>query len=367
VTAGLNRYGVVARPNDTRQITREVGIEENTWAPVDLRPILAGERTSEPPSILQREDGPCLLYPGKVHSLYGEPEAGKGWVVLAATAEQLRAGERVVYIDFEDDAETAVERLRALGVDDELIGESFIYLRPDEPLKPSELSRAELDGALNPPPSLIVIDGLTEALAVEGIDLNSNSDVADWIVLLPRRVARSTGAATVIIDHQAKDSDGRGRWAIGAQHKLAGVHVAYSIKAIKPFGRGLDGSSRINVEKDRPGHVRRHADERVVAEVRFSSELESGSVALTLEPPNAEAWQPTEKMEAISLVLEGAPEGMSRAQIVRSVVGKEKTLDEAIRLLAAEGRIEVDHLGPGKASIHRSVSAFRAPVEGGGK
>jgi len=355
------------RAGNTRQVATELEIEENTWAPVDLEPILAGERTSEPPTILRREDGPCLLYPGKVHSLYGEPEAGKGWVVLSAAAEQLLAGERVVYIDFEDDAETAVERLRALGVDDELIGASFVYLRPDEPLKPSELSRAELDGALDPPPSLIVIDGLTEALAIEGIDLNSNSDVADWIVLLPRRVARATGAATVIIDHQAKDGDGRGRWAIGAQHKLAGVHVAYSIKAIKPFGRGLDGSSRISVEKDRPGHVRRHADERVVAEVKFSSDLESGSVAMTFEPPNAETWKPTEKMETISLLLEKATAGMSGRQIVDAVGGKEKTVKEALRVLEAEGHIEVERLGSGKPSIHRSVSAYRAPIEGGEK
>lgn len=345
----------------------ELELDESTWTPVNLGPILAGKQRAEPPSILRREDGVCLLYRGKVHALYGEPEAGKGWVALAATAEQLKAGDRVVYIDFEDDPETAVERLRALGVEDEAIRDRFIYVRPDEPLKPNELSRAALDAALDPPPSLVVIDGMTEALALEGKDLNSNSDVADWIVLLPRRIARVTGAATVVIDHQTKDGDNRGRWAIGAQHKLAGVHVAYSIKVVKPFGRGLAGSSRLSVQKDRPGHVRRSAQERVVAEVRVASEGEDGRVALTVEPPNAGSWQPTEKMEAISAVLEAAKEGLSRTALLQAVEGKAATIDEAIRHLRAEGHVEVEALGSGRRTIHRSLKPYRAPDEGSEK
>ena len=38
----------------------------------------------------------------------------------------------------------------------------------------------------------------------------------------------------------------------GAQHKLAGVDVAYSLRVLEPFGRGTNGSVRISVERIAP-------------------------------------------------------------------------------------------------------------------
>lgn len=358
-----SRNGKARKPDTAlvEKLQSELDMEASTWAPVDLAPILAGEQTTEPPSILPREDGACLLYRGKVHSLYGEPEAGKGWVALRAAASELEAGERVVYVDFEDEASTAVERLIALGADPEAIAERFCYLRPDEPLQ-SELSKAELEAALEPAPSLVVIDGMTEALALESIDLNDNTEVAKWITRFPRRVAYNTAAAVLIIDHQTKDGDSRGRFAIGAQHKLAGIHAAYSIKPVKPFGRGLNGSSRIQVEKDRLGHVRKHAEERVIAEMAFKS-AEDGTVTLELKPPNPDKWRPTEKMEEISVHLEAEPDGLSRTAIIRAVGGRDKTTDDAIRFLRAEQFIKIESEGKGKPNLHRSLKPYRAPVE----
>jgi hypothetical protein len=343
------------------RLRAKLDMESTTWAPVDLIPILAGEETAEPPSILQREDGASLLYRAKLHSLYGEPEAGKGWVALKAAADELDGGARVVYVDFEDEAVTAVERLNALGVDQELIRDCFCYLRPDEPLQ-SELSHAEWASALEPRPSLVVIDGMTEALALEGIDLNDNTAVASWMIRFPRRVAYDSGAAVLIIDHQTKDSESRGRFAIGAQHKLAGIHVAYSIKVVKPFGRGLDGASRIKVEKDRLGHVRKNAQEKVIAEMEFKSQPED-RVSVELWPPNPEPeqWQPTQKMEEVSLVLETADGPLSRNAIVKAVGGREKTIDGAIRALEAEKHIRIKRGGEGKTTWHHSVEPYRAP------
>ena len=347
---------------DVERLRAELDMESSTWAPIDLASILAGEQTTSPPSILPRSDEVSLLYRGKIHSLYGEPEAGKGWVALLAAASQLDAGERVVYIDFEDDPETAVERLRALDVPVEAIESRFRYLRPDEPL--SESSRVDLEAALTPRPSLVVIDGMTEALAMEGINLNDNTEVAKWIVGLPRRIARNTGAAVLIIDHQAKDGASRGKFAIGAQHKLAGIHAAYSIKAVKPFGRGLNGGSQIKVEKDRPGHVRRHADEKVIAEMSFTSEPDSGAVMIELSPPNPEQWRPADRdrMEAVSLVVEGTP-GLSRNAIRRAVPGKDKRTDEAIRILVAEGFVRQEGGGGrGRSVNHYSEKPYRQPT-----
>ena len=62
------------------------------WRPVDLGPILAGETVDESPSILRRTDDVGLLYPGKLHALYAEPEGVKTWLALAACHEQIQLG-----------------------------------------------------------------------------------------------------------------------------------------------------------------------------------------------------------------------------------------------------------------------------------
>jgi hypothetical protein len=230
--------------------------------------------------MLTRADGEQLLYAGKIHSVAGEPESGKGWFALRCLDERLAAGEHVLYIDFEDEAHTVVGRLLALGVDPERIRSHFHYVRPDEPL--SDAGRAEIERVLiERKPTLAVIDGLTDALAIHGVDLRDNTEVANWMRALPCTL-RDGGAAVVINDHVVKDSDSRGRWAIGAQHKLAKVDVSYHLRVQEPLGRGLTGRVLIRVEKDRPGHVRQLAAGRTVAELVAVGD-ERGTMAITLE------------------------------------------------------------------------------------
>ena len=134
---------------------------------------------------------------------------------------------RVLWIDFEDDERGVVGRLKALGVPDDVILARFGYINPDEPLgdgvKRIARSRVDLAEALGEPWDLVVIDGVTESMALEGFNLNDNTDAADWQRRLPKYAARTTGAPVACIDHVTKSSENRGRWAIGAQHKLAGT------------------------------------------------------------------------------------------------------------------------------------------------
>jgi hypothetical protein len=188
-----------------------------SWAPVELGPVLDGTQPDPPPAILTRTDGRALLYAGRVHALFGEPEACKGWIALTATAEALDGGARVLYVDFEDTAASVTSRIMALGAATDVIRERFVYVRPDEPLE--KAGRADLEAAAEGA-VLAVLDGITEALTLHGLDLASNGDVAAWLDLLPRPLAR-TGAAVLTIDHVVKDRENRGRYAIGAQHKAA--------------------------------------------------------------------------------------------------------------------------------------------------
>lgn len=324
----------------------------STWAPVDLGPVLAGDQVDEPPTALTRADERCLLYRGKVHGLHGEPEAGKGWIAMQASAESIEKDEHVAYFDFEDDARTATARLRALGVEDAAIRARFHYVRPNEPL--SNTVRPDLELALEPTPSLVIVDGVTEALTLAGLNLSDNTEVATWLDMVPRWIRDATGAAVVLIDHVTKDRETRGRFAIGAQHKLAGVDVAYSIRVTETFGRGVDGRAEIRVGKDRPGHVRQYAKDDVVAEVRFASEP-GGGMRVSVLPPDPEGWRPTKRMKEVSQAIEANP-GLIARKVREYVGGRASTTDEAIRLLIAHEFVQVRK--EGQASCHYSVRPY---------
>jgi hypothetical protein len=173
-----------------------------TWAPISLADVIGGVM-EEPPSILTRTDGHCLLYPGRVHALQAEPESLKSWLALKACAALLRRFEAVVYFDFEDSPSAIVGRLNALGIPDQVIVDCFSYVRPDEPL--TDQAIADLDKhTIDRKPSLAIIDGLTEAFSRQGLNPLDNGDVAAWLDLLPRRLA-CAGTAVLTLDHVVKD------------------------------------------------------------------------------------------------------------------------------------------------------------------
>ena len=308
--------------------------------------------------MLSRSDGKSLLYASKQHGVHGEPESGKGWLVCRATADVLGAGGHVFYFDFEDCAETLVERLLALGVEGQAIRDRLHYIRPDEPLT-DEVWERELSVAFTASPELVVIDGVTEALALHNLSLKENDDIAKWQKLLPRR-AQATGAAVVQVDHVSKDREGRRQFAIGGQHKLAAIDVAYSLERIEPLGRGREGVINIVIAKDRPGYVREYAEGgKHVALMRVVSE-DDGQVRITLEPPRerAETFRPTGQMERVSHAIEETP-GLGKAALRGLVKGKNDVKDAALELLLAENYVEQGTDGKGRTHKLFSLKPYR--------
>lgn len=274
----------------------------SSWAPVDLVALLAEDYEPPRAEILRRSDGVALLYPGKLHSLHGESESGKSWVALIASTEVLADGDHVLFVDHESDAVTVVDRLLALGVERAVISDRFHYLRPDEPV-----NGAVFGEVLTRPYRLAVVDGVTEGISVEGLSSNDADQVAEWIRKVPRRIATATGAATVVVDHVTKTRDGRGRFALGSQHKMnALTGAAYTVDVATPFGRGQVGQLVLRVGKDRPGAVRPHAGppspvDRTaeVARVRIDAR-DPKSIAVRLEGWSTPGAEPTAERDAFT-------------------------------------------------------------------
>lgn len=335
-----------------------------TWNPVDLTTALDGNGPPEP-TMLTRDDGQQLLYAGRVHAFNAESESGKSWLACAATAERLTEGEHVLYLDFEDHATGIVGRLQALGVERDAIINQLHYIRPDDPI--DAVATAALERILTDHhPTLAIIDGVTEVMVQNGWSINDNDDAARFLLALPRRIARHD-VAVVLIDHVPKDREQRGRYGIGAQHKLAGVDGAtYRLEVTKPFGIGRTGTSSITVTKDRPGHVRGYAlsGEKVGTLTLVS--LPDGNVDLSIHTPDGDLSEirtrPTTLMERVSetiQTLNDAGVQPTRNGILTDVQGKKKWTAEALRLLVAEGYVTVV-AGPNRSQLHTLTKPYIA-------
>ncbi|WP_018350967.1 AAA family ATPase [Longispora albida] len=343
-----------------------------TWAPVDLTAHLDGTFVPEAASLFPRVDGPALLYPGRVHSFHGESESGKSLVAQAECARLLTLGLPVLYLDFESDAAAVVARLLELGAGVEDIRHNFRYVRPESSPRANVLEHEAWVRLLMEPCDLAIVDGVTDALGLHGASSTDNDDVSAFMREVPRQIARRTGAAVVLIDHVSKDSESRGRFAIGGQAKMAALDgAAYMVEVVEVLGRGLLGAVSLRVAKDRPGAVRPHCGPwrktdrsqeaaRVVVDSRTP-----GRIAVTVGPPQNAApgtsgeraeFRPTALMDKVSRYVEFAPGSMNA--IESGVPGNREAKRKAVRQLVTEGYL-TEAAGPRGARIFTSARPYR--------
>jgi len=284
---------------------------ESSWIP---KAIVETELVDEePPSMLRREDGNCLLYAGKINAIFGESESGKTWLALEAIRQELDKNNIVFYIDFEDSARGILNRLKTMRVPTEKF-KFFRYANPDTRLEPGigELMRTEIMAYL---PTLIVVDGVNAAMNLLGLDLEKNKDATHFsqTVLKPLRVG---GAGILTIDHVTKSKDNRGNYAIGAQAKRADIDgAAFAVSVSLPFGRGIDGALDITCTKDRPGFVRAICPDAKTVGVANLRSLPDGGISVSITGGSVKTSTREQKMEAVCELLRSHGYEMGRNQI----------------------------------------------------
>lgn len=350
-------YSGTADPGDLLQQARDrldtlPADAGSTLAWADIPAIIAGGvAPTVDADYLTRTDGQALLYAGKLHFLWGEPSAGKGWIALTACRQVLEADGTVVYLDLEDTDAGIVSRLLALQVRPEQLGR-FHLVRPRGPLGPAELGDLE-QRARAANPDLLVIDGLAEALMNDEADENDNIEVTRWLRTRPRRLAEATGAAVLMIDHVAKAKDDRGGWGRGAGAKKAAIDgAAYIVEVREAFSRHVPGRIDLIVSKDRQGAV---GPTGAVAAHFHIEPAGGGSVVTTrVEPPSADEAEgkPTDAMTALSAAI-ASNEGQSGAQLSKLVRYRPAVVSQALRALELGGYVLGEKKGNGRIWWHR--------------
>ena len=338
--------------------------EATSWSPIDLTAVLNGTYKVQPPTYMQRTDGVALLYPGKVNGVHGESESGKSLLMHAVTAEELAAGRRVLFIDFESDQATVVTRILMLGATAEQISANLHYIRPECNPLALAAERQAWEQLMQTRYSLAVMDGVTEAFSVYGVGSMDNDEVSTWGRNVPRQIAQRTGAAVVLIDHVTKSTEGRNRFAIGAQAKMSYLTGAsYSVEVIAPIGVGMAGKLAIRIGKDRPGLVRPHggewrkSDRTQEIAVALIDSSDGNGINYALVPPRdfTDIGAPdkhAQLSEDILRAIQDAPNPLSYRALSAVVRGNQEAKRAAIQKLISAGHIET-FPGPKNAILHR--------------
>lgn len=239
------------------KLTKVQGYEPSSWRPFDPAQYYDSEPTL--PTILHRQDGQALIYPGLAHSFVGPFESLKTWCAMLACKEVMAQGGNVIYLDFEGAPAPFFRRMRTMGVPLYTLMKRMAYIQPRDPLldrnrfTSGALELGVIGMTYNP--QLIVTDGVTEAYSLHGWDVNVATDVARYHKLIHRRFSGSV--TTIEIDHVAKDPNPMGRiTALGSQHKESGIDGAvFEFRVQETGGIGGRSSAAIYLVKDREGYL----------------------------------------------------------------------------------------------------------------
>jgi hypothetical protein len=348
--------------------------DHTSYWPINLAALFDAGYQPKQPEIGERKDGQPLFYRGKCHACNGEGESGKSWFLLIGCLQAIRAGEHVLYLDYEDNEETLVTRLLALGATAGQVLEYLHYMAPSEATfmftsqgvkyTPAHFELHETMDRYEP--TFVVIDGVTEAMWQHMLDPEKNGEFTIFHENFTRPLARK-GAATAYIDHVTKDKESRGKYAIGGVHKYNAMDgVVFSFHPLTSFGVGRHGSSRIKIEKDRPGQLRQHTpDGKHVADLHLISDPVTHELTWEVRAPDDNgtgvAFRPTHYMEKLWEWISKRNESEihpTARQIDDSGLGAAKYLRQARALLVAEGFVTTT-VGARNALHHLASTPYR--------
>lgn len=318
---------------DSADSLRELD-EVDSWAPTGAEMVLAilsGAVPAPEPAVgLVRSDGHRFLYPGLEHALIGEMEAGKSWFALACVAAELAAGHRVGYVHFEeaDPTSTYLRLNRQFGVSSAALLERFWFVGPERRITVTDVERLLSAGA----PSLVVLDGVNEAMALHGMGIFDADGAADFRRRLVKPWKRC-GAAVLSLDHVSKSEEGRSSgYAYGAVGKGNGLDGAMlQLDSVEPFGDGRRGVSNVYVTKDRHGQLRklgRQKESRVsAARVWFVGQM-------VIDATTPGAWRMEFRPPAPADIAPDADQDFLGQE--RRAAAREAELDAAVLLAVVE-------------------------------
>lgn len=322
------------------------GTQPDSWQPINLATL------PDTPPIKPTLGGVGIVYPGKRHVFSGPPESAKTLAAYCVGINTIRAGGTIILIDFEMGSYDARDRLTELGATPQEIA-AVHYLEPSEPATDPRIQRL-----VQLQPHLVIIDAAAGAYDLQGLDDNKRGDVEKLARLYVRSFWRAN-IASIFIDHVVKNTETRGKYAIGSERKLGGTDVHLGFETITPIQRGSTGLYKVVTHKDRGGYLQRGH----LANLELASDT-SHQISWQFKPAEHAApdapFRPTTLMERISGWLRLQQEPVSRKRVEDGVKGHNaKAKRTALDVLIAEGFV-TETAGPRNAKLVQNVRPYKA-------
>ncbi len=326
-------------------MTVQLETQIDSWQPINLADL------PDKPPVTPNLGNTGLIYPGKRHVFSGPPESAKTLAAYCILIQTAAAGGNALLIDFEMGAYDARQRLYELGATPDQINR-ILYLEPDTPATPHTINNL-----IEYNPDLVVIDAAAGAYELQNYDDNKRGDVQK-LSSLYIGIFWHNGIATITIDHVVKDTETRGRYAIGSERKLGSADVHYGFDTITPISRGTAGKYKLTTHKDRAGYMKRGH----FADLQLESDPETHQIAWTFTEAQTTSdegyFRPTHLMEKASIDLEHRTEPVSRNQVCLAVGGTKEYVLKALDALVRELYVtETD--GPNRSKLLTSERRYR--------
>ena len=303
------------------------------------------------PALVERVDGETVLYAHKLTTIVGEPGFGKSWLALLMGYDAARDHDaRIVWLDYEDKAQTLADRAASIGALD-LVQKNFVFLNTAVLDDPEAMSNA-IAWASFQPQVLVVIDSAESAgCPSDGADVAPwfRANIDPWL---------ATGAAVLLLDHVPKRKEDRGRGGIGSQHKLARADVALFLTG-QPWTKEADGILQLVLHKDRAGEMPCVMGKTVTTVVGKWVPGRNGERLFTYSfqvPDPADEDEDGGARVSVSTVImaihEAGADGLRGTRAVRDAVpGERRAVDAALQRAIKDGMVEREQ--DGRAFVYR--------------
>jgi hypothetical protein len=339
---------------------------------VDLGPYLDGTYVApQPETGATRNDGARLLYPGRWHSVVGLTTAGKSWLALWHAVAEMREGNPVVYLHFEEPApEGTIARLRQLGCDTETIREHFVWMDCATRWHGGEME-ATVAG-MERKPALVILDGINASVTAHGHPPNDPETVGWYRSMFVTPNTRKR-IAVLSLGHPPKDRTRQGErhgfGATGWLDEVDGVGFRMEASTTSPIRKDHVGYASLYSVKDRYGEVekrgihdsKREAGWYYMGSFMVDSTMKGATLVALTEPVADDTVSRGDKYDvlgsAVLTWLAKQPErGFKSTRHLRDGLSADKILFDkndlspALTRLAASGQLDWPELPAGAAS-----------------
>jgi hypothetical protein len=229
----------------------------------------------------------AVLSESTVTVMSGSRAAGKTWITSTFTAQLLRAGNHVLWIDFERQGRLLNKKLSRLGIARHIIQQQLHYTS-----KLPEIERILQDITYyhaGDRPVLVVVDafrGLQNTLSP--LSSANDGDAVEAVYIEYLNPVIEAGATVVLLDHIAKSGDGS---TFGSERKESAADYVLRAEQVKPFTESNSGYTSVTVTKDRYGRL---AAGTIAGYLWMPAEHENGGESIQDYPeiPELRNWSP---------------------------------------------------------------------------